>query len=103
MMSLRGCSLLQEAIDDMGSWGYILGARPTPALTSSLTPPGRNLCRPLRSMCIFPVAAHNHDGVLNHLRVRRAIPVVIATVGTTLIEGRTPIGPGALVVSRPTA
>lgn len=26
VMSLRGCSLLQEAADDMGPWGYILGA-----------------------------------------------------------------------------
>ena len=28
LMSLRGCSLLQEAVDDMGAGGYILGAMP---------------------------------------------------------------------------
>lgn len=28
VMSLRGCSLLQEAADDMGPWGYILGTAP---------------------------------------------------------------------------
>ena len=39
VMSLRGCSLLQEAADDMGPWGYILGAvqRAGPTLNLVLT------------------------------------------------------------------
>ena len=96
-MSLRGCSLLQEAVDDMGAGGYILG--PMPVLPGSAVADSthRHLCRPLSALSAWPIAAARQlHCELNHLCIVR---VVIATVGTTLIDGRTPVGPGALVVS----
>lgn len=97
LMSLRGCSLLQEAVDDMGAGGYILGAMPVLPSSAASDSTRRHLCRPLCALSAWPIAASRQlHCELNHLCIVR---VVIATVGTTLIDGRTPVGPGALVVS----
>jgi hypothetical protein len=97
-MSLRGCTLLQEAADDMGPWGYILGGHidPTrPDQTLALTGGRRHLCS---SLCArYCRLARQLDGVLKRFLV---VHVAILAIGTTLIRRRTPIGPGALVVSR---
>ena len=99
VMSIRGCSLLQETMDDLGPWAYTLGTCVcrSPRLTRRLILSAlRNVCRPL---CAWRVPSRGHHS--RHLEHRLIVRIFIAVVviGTSLIESRCPIGPGALLVS----